>query len=37
MCGESKEDDLVPKMRQNILLSTGKFTKKGYVLVYYKE
>ena len=37
VCGEAKEVDLVPKMRGNILLSTGKFSKEGYVSVHDKE
>ena len=34
MSGEAKEAELVPKMQGDILLSTGKLAKKGYVSVY---
>ena len=34
---EAKEVDLEQKTRGNILLSTSKFAKEGYVLVYDKE
>ena len=37
VCVEAKEVDLEQKTRGNILLSTSKFAKEGYVLVYDKK